>query len=517
MESMNKIINALKRHAVEKMDSIAYTVYEELSGNDFSADSLTWKELDTFSDRLSGYIRTHTKMNTPIIVYGHKSKYMMVCFMACVKSGHAYVPVDISIPISRIQDIIDTVEPEIILMTVDNNVDLLFEGLVVDLNQMKMIADNSNYKTDENIWLKSEDTFYIIFTSGSTGKPKGVQITTGCLTNYVEWAQDLGGRKASYRFLNQAPFSFDLSVMDVYLSLYTGGTICAITKDIQKNLKLLYRVLSETDINVWVSTPSFADVCLSDRNFNRTLLPHLKRFLFCGEILTNKTAKRLRSNFQDSIIINTYGPTESTVCVTEIVIDDRIIDTYNPLPVGAARPGTWLYIIDEKGNCLPDGEQGEIVIVGDTVSIGYFKNEEQTKKVFSTKNIDDVEYRLYRTGDKGYIRDGQLFYCGRIDFQIKLHGYRIEIEDIENNLVKINGVKKAVVLPNVEDNRVKSLTAYVVYDGDRESDFKASQEIRNQMKDFVPEYMVPKKIKFIDSIPMTMNGKVDREALIANT
>lgn len=190
---MNKIINALKRHAVEKMDSIAYTVYEELSGNDFSADSLTWKELDTFSDRLSGYIRTHTKMNTPIIVYGHKSKYMMVCFMACVKSGHAYVPVDISIPISRIQDIIDTVEPEIILMTVDNNVDLLFEGLVVDLNQMKMIADNSNYKTDENIWLKSEDTFYIIFTSGSTGKPKGVQITTGCLTNYVEWAQDLGG------------------------------------------------------------------------------------------------------------------------------------------------------------------------------------------------------------------------------------------------------------------------------------------------------------------------------------
>lgn len=514
---MNKIINALKRHAVEKMDSIAYTVYEELSGNDFSADSLTWKELDTFSDRLSGYIRTHTKMNTPIIVYGHKSKYMMVCFMACVKSGHAYVPVDISIPISRIQDIIDTVEPEIILMTVDNNVDLLFEGLVVDLNQMKMIADNSNYKTDENIWLKSEDTFYIIFTSGSTGKPKGVQITTGCLTNYVEWAQDLGGRKASYRFLNQAPFSFDLSVMDVYLSLYTGGTICAITKDIQKNLKLLYRVLSETDINVWVSTPSFADVCLSDRNFNRTLLPHLKRFLFCGEILTNKTAKRLRSNFQDSIIINTYGPTESTVCVTEIVIDDRIIDTYNPLPVGAARPGTWLYIIDEKGNCLPDGEQGEIVIVGDTVSIGYFKNEEQTKKVFSTKNIDDVEYRLYRTGDKGYIRDGQLFYCGRIDFQIKLHGYRIEIEDIENNLVKINGVKKAVVLPNVEDNRVKSLTAYVVYDGDRESDFKASQEIRNQMKDFVPEYMVPKKIKFIDSIPMTMNGKVDREALIANT
>ena len=448
---------------------------------------------------------------------------MIVCFMACAKSGHTYIPVDVSIPISRMEDIIDSVKPEMILATEDGNFPLPINCKYLSPESIESISHDEQYKVAEGISVKLKDTFYIIFTSGSTGKPKGVQISTECLTNYINWAKNMGGgiSQHTYRFLNQAPFSFDLSVMDIYLSLYTGGTICAITKNVQKSLKLLYKVLSEIDINIWVSTPSFADVCLSDRCFNNTLLKHLKSFLFCGEILTNRTAMKLHENFSESIIVNTYGPTESTVCVTQIVIDEEILNAYSPLPVGVAKPGTWIFIVDKDGNHLPEGEQGEIVIVGDTVSIGYYKNEEQTKKVFSRYTIDGKEYRLYHTGDKGYLKDGQLFYCGRIDFQIKLHGYRIEIEDIENNLVRVSCVQKAVVLPNFDNsNRVKSLTAYLVYkkDGIEEesSGFQLSQKIKSELKQFVPEYMVPKKIKFVDSIPMTMNGKVDRKALEGN-
>lgn len=234
--------------------------------------------------------------------------------------------------------------------------------------------------------------------------------------------------------------------------------------------------------------------------------------------MTNRTVERLRENFPESVIVNTYGPTESTVCVTQAVIDEETLNDYNPLPVGAAKPGTWIFIVDENGNNMPDGEEGEIIIVGDTVSTGYYRNEEQTKKSFSIYTINGTEYRLYRTGDKGYKKNGQLFYCGRMDFQIKLHGYRIEIEDIENNLIKIPYVEKAVVLPNFDDShRVKSLTAYLVY---RENstkiatfDFQLSQKIKRELKQLLPEYMVPKKIKFVDFIPMTMNGKVDRKAL----
>lgn len=523
---MNEMIHQIKEYAKKNPDSIAYIVYDAaetdmLQKSHYTVDSLTWKELNQYSDRLAGYISTHTKGRNPIIVYGHKNKYMLSCFIACAKSGHAYIPIDVSVPTSRVEDIIGSVEPEIILATEDKDFLLPIGCEYLDLMSIRNISYDGQYEIAQDLCTKPEDTFYIIFTSGSTGNPKGVKISTECLTNYVKWAQNLAGGGISqhtYRFLNQAPFSFDLSVMDIYLSLCTGGTICAVTKEIQKNLKLLYKVLSVADVNIWVSTPSFADVCLSDHCFNDKLLKNMKYFLFCGEVLTNRTVERLRENFPESVIVNTYGPTESTVCVTQAVIDEETLNDYNPLPVGAAKPGTWIFIVDENGNNMPDGEEGEIIIVGDTVSTGYYRNEEQTKKSFSIYTINGTEYRLYRTGDKGYKKNGQLFYCGRMDFQIKLHGYRIEIEDIENNLIKIPYVEKAVVLPNFDDShRVKSLTAYLVY---RENstkiatfDFQLSQKIKRELKQLLPEYMVPKKIKFVDFIPMTMNGKVDRKAL----
>ena len=188
---MNKILDAVKHHATSKPERIAYTVYDATEDG-ISTDSLTWKELDVYSDRLSGYIAANTKADTPIVVYGHKNKYMMVCFMACVKSGHAYVPVDVSVPASRVQDIIDSVEPEIVLCTVDEGT-LSSACQILTSEKIKAISTDDIWKANEDRWLRPEDTFYIIFTSGSTGKPKGVQITTECLVNYVEWAQNLGG------------------------------------------------------------------------------------------------------------------------------------------------------------------------------------------------------------------------------------------------------------------------------------------------------------------------------------
>lgn len=192
---MNEIIEAVKRHASNKFNDIVYTVYDEVDGTDFSVESLKWGELDTFSDRLAGYIVNRVKTNTPIVVYGHKNKYMVVCFMACVKSGHAYVPIDVSTPASRVQDIIDSIDPEIVLVTDNGKFSISPKTELVNQDQITLISQNNKYDIDESCWLKAEDTFYIIFTSGSTGKPKGVQITTECLTNYVKWGQNLGGMR----------------------------------------------------------------------------------------------------------------------------------------------------------------------------------------------------------------------------------------------------------------------------------------------------------------------------------
>ena len=175
----------------------------------------------------------------------------------------------------------------------------------------------------------------IIFTSGSTGTPKGVKITADCLNHFLEWSVGLGGpaeEKQGAVFLNQAPFSFDLSVMDS---------------------------LKDSGAGVWVSTPSFTELCLADPGFEERLLPRLRAFLFCGETLPCATVRWLKSRFPQAVVVNTYGPTESTVAVTEVEITDTMAAGSSPLPVGRARPGTRIEIRNEKGAALPEGEQGE--------------------------------------------------------------------------------------------------------------------------------------------------------------
>ena len=192
---------------------------------------------------------------------------------------------------------------------------------------------------------------------------------------------------------------------------------------------------------------------------------------------------------------------------------DEINEKYSPLSVGKPKDGTWIRISDENGNAVVDGEKGEIVIIGDSVSIGYWNNAEKNKKSFGRTTVNGVEYRFYRTGDEGYIIDGMLHYCGRIDNQVKLHGYRIELEDIESNLLKIHGIIQAVVLPKYRDGKVSSLVAGVVLYEATEDEKTAAESIKSKLKMTLPEYMIPKKIKFLSNIPRTNNGKIDRKAV----
>jgi len=301
--------------------------------------------------------------------------------------------------------------------------------------------------------------------------------------------------------------------MDLYLCLYSGGTLWALSKELQSDIKSLYNSLGESNVNKWISTPSFADVCLTDPMFSSNLMPELTDFLFCGEILTNKTVKRLHSRFSDSYVVNTYGPTESTCAVTDVIISSEINEKYSPLPVGRPKKGTWIRITDENGNELPDGEKGEIVIVGDSVSVGYWKNAERNELVFGTTTVQGEKYRFYKTGDEGYLIENMLFYSGRIDNQVKLHGYRIELEDIENNLLKIPGILQAVVLPRYRDGKVSSLVAIVVSQDDKFNEDDSDALIKQELKKNLPEYMIPKKILFAKDLPRTNNGKIDRKKL----
>src|SRR5207249_215966 len=289
-----------------------------------------------------------------------------------------------------------------------------------------------------------------------TGEPKGVVITLACLSSFITWM--LGEQliaELSETFLNQAPFSFDLSVMDLYLSLATGGTLFSIAKESIANTKQLYQAFGGSGITTWVSTPSFAQMCLAERSFSAAMLPALRRFLFCGETLAPETAAQLLDRFPQAEVWNMYGPTEATVATTSIQIDAAILEKYSPLPVGRVMPGTKIFIVDENGGELAANKRGEIIIAGPNVSPGYVRRPDLAARAF-------FEYRglrAYRTGDLGRFRDSLLFFEGRIDEQIKLSGYRIELGDVEANLRALPTVRDAIVIPVIKDGATQSLTA----------------------------------------------------------
>lgn len=504
------ILEKIRRNAIEYGEHIAL-----LNPNTIPSQ-MTYRELYCKAHRLSKYINDNVNDKNPIVVVGHKNPYMIVSFLACVMSGHAYTPIDISMPKDRIEAIMEQTESSIVIV-LDDDLDL-DNNNILKISKIAQICAGSNDIIAElpDTKIKDNETYYIIFTSGSTGVPKGVEITSDDLDNFLVWAVNLGEEKAyglRTRFLNQAPFSFDLSVMDLYTSLYCGATLCMMDKAVQNELQSIQPFIADNNITAIVSTPSFVDMCLIDKRFNEELLPNLESFFFCGETLHNKTAKKLLKRFPNAVIQNTYGPTESTVAVSSVRITQTIVDSYDPLPVGIAKEGTE-FIISEDNTYIDKGHiYGEVLITGNTLAKGYFKRTDLTKKAFVNKKLKGKVVRAYRTGDTGFIDGEQLFYGGRIDFQIKLNGYRIEIGDIENNLLKISGINQCVVLPVVKNGVNKSLTAFIVTTEVFDNEFEYTQNIKDILSVRLPKYMIPKKFIILTDMPVTNNGKIDRKAL----
>lgn len=512
---MSVVLDKIRLHAKAHPNSVVYATLKQVAGG-FENVQMTWSELDENSNRLAGYLTSRLKSKTPLLVCGHKDPLMLVAFLACVRSGRAYVPVDASTPAGRIGAIAAAVEPELILNVEDMD-GMPKSSAVLGSTEIRALCETAP-RCDDSEQVSGEDIHYIIFTSGSTGLPKGVRITAKCLDNFLAWSQELAagvtGKATGNRiFINQAPFSFDLSVFDLYTALYTGGTIQAIPTPLLGDMKALFAYLKSTWADIWVSTPSFADLLLADNAFDQDLLPNLRLFLFCGESLTGRTAQRLAAAFPKARITNTYGPTESTVAVTSVEVTPEMAAENAVLPLGAEKPGTRILIMDEEGEVLPDGKKGEIVIVGDTVSPGYWKNAAKNAEVFGTYDADGRHERLYHTHDAGYRKDGLLYYCGRMDKQVKLHGYRIELEDIERNILAISGIERVVVIPERMNGEVKDLVAHIVENAPVQSAIKERQRIRGELKKRIPEYMIPRKFVFKDSLPITQNGKIDRKAL----
>lgn len=478
----------------------------------------TYGDLKADSDSLAAKIDSlDIPEKSPVVVYGGQEYEMLATFVALTKSGHAYIPIDSHSALERVTAIVEVAEPSLIIAINDFPLEDV-KAPIVTLDQVKAsFANKSSYEVTHPV--KGDDTYYIIFTSGTTGKPKGVQISHDNLLSFTNWmiTDKEFATPRRPQMLAQPPYSFDLSVMYWAPTLALGGTLYALPSAITQDFKKLFETIFSLPIAIWTSTPSFADMAMLSEDFNAEKMPEITHFYFDGEELTVKTAQKLRQRFPEARIINAYGPTEATVALSAVAVTDEMLANLKRLPIGYTKEDSPTYVIDEDGNILPNGQQGEIIVSGPAVSKGYMNNPEKTAEAFFEFN----GLPAYHTGDVGTMTDeGLLLYGGRMDFQIKFNGFRIELEDVSQNLNKSKYIDSAVAVPRYnKDHKVQNLLAYVILkDGVREQferDIDITKAIKADLENIMMSYMMPTKFLYRESLPLTPNGKIDIKGLIS--
>lgn len=460
--------------------------------------TVTYGKLNSIVKQIYCYL-IENKIEGKVICYGHKQIEMIATFLACSFAGITYIPVDSSTPLERLKYIISSSKSNVIFNYTedDYNFDLI---RVINKNDQIQIFSKNIENITIDIRIKREDIYYIIYTSGSTGEPKGVQVTYSNINSFINWfSKKINMRNVNV--LNQAAFSFDLSVADLYFSLFTGSTINIIDTAAKFDFKELYLNVKNSEVELAVMTPSFADVLLLDDKFNEKYIKKLNTIYFCGEVLPKKTVDRLKKRFKNIRIINSYGPTECTVAVSMIDVENISEEV---LPVGYIKDDINVYVVDSNLEILQDEKKGEILIVGNSVSNGYINKS-------SEKFIEYNGKKAYLTGDIGYIKDNKLYFVGRIDNQIKYLGYRIDINDITNNLYKLDYVEKAsTYIKKDNENIVKNIISFVKLK-DNINDIN-SLKVRHDLKEYLPSYMIP-KVNIVDRFELNTNGKVDNKKM----
>ncbi|WP_270316655.1 D-alanine--poly(phosphoribitol) ligase subunit DltA [Lactococcus petauri] len=464
----------------------------------------TYRQLLDAASQVAQKISAMPISQRPIIVFGKNGFLSLATLLGVSLTGRAYIPVDAHTPFERTQLIKQAANPSLVIHTVE--LEEKFSQLFTSRISYTEYQENIDFdfsQIDSRQAVSGEDINYIIYTSGTTGLPKGVAVTHNNLLSFTKWMNKDFSIIENNHFLSQALYSFDLSIFSLYPSLTTGGTLISLSQEETTNFKKLFERLNSSTINTWVSTPSFIEICLLDPSFVEENHPDLQQFIFCGEELTHKIASKLLDKFPHAKVWNTYGPTEATGAITSIQVDKTILQDYKRLPIGTAKPGVEIQIIDD-----------EIIIIGDSVAQGYFENSEKTAEVF----FDYEGKKAYHTGDSGYFDENSVLnYNGRIDFQIKFNGFRIELQDIEAHLYEIAEIEKALVVP--QENAAHKVTGLIaVIHSSLSFETKAEErafnkKIKAQLSNTIMDYMMPTKFIYLDDFPLTPNGKIDRKAL----
>ena len=490
--------------------------------------TLSYRELEERSNQLGHFLRAHgIKKGDRIGLFFSKAVESVIAMFGALKAGAVYVPLDPNQPAERITYII-------------NNCGI--KGLITSADRLRMLEHSStpsveftllthelsngsdrpntfswnalaNFPTENSIELQATttDLAYILYTSGSTGRPKGVMLSHQNALTFVEWCAEMFEIGTSDRVSNHAPLHFDLSVFDVYNSIKAGATLYMVPDELAVFPASLATWIEEKQITVWYSVPSALVHLVLHGNVNADRFRELRLILFAGEVFPQKYLKQLAELLPAVELYNLYGPTETNVC-TYYQVDRTLLPAMDRLPIGRACGNTEVFAVDEHDRIVGVGEVGELYVRGPAVTPGYWADPEKTGRMCVPNRFQpNFEEKLYRTGDLvSPDQNGDYYFLGRRDSQIKSRGYRIELGEIEAALLSHAGVCEAaaVAIPDEEiGNRIKAFVA------PHDPGSLTAVELQRHCATRVPRYMIPELIELCEGLPKTSTGKIDRVRL----
>ena len=488
-----KILNEFNNSVVEYKDDISIVdMFEKQVQKtpyniavEFGNKKLTYNELNQKANSLANYLKLNfdIKNGSIIPVIMNRSIDLIISMLAIIKLNCVYLPISLDTPPQRINYILE-----------DSNAELAIINNKQNYNIKTINIEEVDYSISNNI--------YIIYTSGSTGKPKGVKICHKNLKNFVYSFNKLyGGISEKDKLLASTNISFDVSIFEIFMPLLYGATLYLYDEPTITDIFKYCKIINENKITFLYIPPNILDLVYNI--LSKSENTSINKILLGVEPIRNSIVKKFYNLNPNLKIINAYGPTETTICATAILLDKNIIENYKIIPIGKPLPNLKIFILDKNLQPVPIGVEGEIYISGNNVSNGYLNNEELTNKSFIKLPNLNCEI-AYKTGDLGKWDDnGIINFIGRNDNQIKINGHRIELGEIEACIYSYQNITKVVVIS--KNNKI-----ICYFTSNKQIDIN---DLKNYTKNKLPTYFIPNFFMQVSEFELTQNGKIDKNKL----
>lgn len=486
--------------------------------------SLQYRELNDSANKIANSLLDFgIEKEEYVAVFFNRDKEMISALFGILKSGGIYVPIDVSNPTSRVQYILESLDirfavsqeknTEGLIATkclTRNQIICLDENGQIDAKRKNISVKYSNKTENPELSISTNKYAYVIFTSGSTGTPKGVTVTHKPVINLIEWITKEFSMCEKDQVLLVSSLCFDLSVYDIFGLLAVGGSIrVASDEDIREPNLLLKYILNEP-ITFWDSAPAALQQLVPF--FPSEKVESKLRLVFqSGDWIPLSLPNKMKSIFSNLSFISLGGATEATVWSNFYPVKE-MNPRWKSIPYGRPIQNARYYILDHQFNVCPPGVPGDLYIGGECLSSLYANEPELTAKKFVTDIFSKKEDgRMYFTGDRAsFYPDGNIEFLGRVDDQVKVRGYRIELKEIQACLSKHEAINTSIVIVKNDKAGYKQIVAYYTLERNQKTDEKT---LKDYLENILPSYMIPSNIVVLDRIPITVNGKLDRKAL----